>query len=553
MKKKLMALFTACLMMLAIILPVSLGGNDSQETAKAESTGKPIDIFLLAGQSNAAGESYLTGVTNQTFNNVWYAGEAGPRPYSNGAELSNDSMQITSVNPGNGYDVTYPFNPVKLGLGSGTSNVGPEFGMAKYLNEVYDEDHPAMILKTATGAVGLYRAHTRGNYDFRGKNANTRQGFLYRRLLENLDATMKSLKENGYEPTIKAFVWMQGENEMTGGKSVYGSYPQEFALFASNMRKDIGALIGKTETQMVQDLPFIVGEVSPTGGYGRDGFSQTRNEDFIEVQRTIPNYTDNVKLVKSSMFDTDYESGNPWHWSGPDMVTIGTMFAAAAMNDKIFDSITYGNLSGCSVSAKLNDDETQIIFSVKPNMGFKLQTFKVNNVDVTAQVANGQYVADYTDGDTFFVEASTSALERRKVTISYVRAGANVQFSDNVTISTTNVRQIYDEETLELRIIEKNGYTIKSVTINDQPMTCIDEENNIYSYGPISSDVAIKITFNAPGEEGGNTGGGNTGGDNTGGNTGGGSSKKGGCGGESITLALSTVATLLAAAFVLKK
>ena len=542
MKKKICALIVAFSIALAVILPVTLTAK--KETAMATDGAKPIDIFIIAGQSNAAGESYTTGVTKETFSNIWYAGEAGPKPTNNGVKITNENTIVDGVTPGYAYDVTYPFNPVTLGLGSKGTSFGPEFGMAKYLNDKYSADHPAMIFKTATGGVGLYSYpnHEGGNFNQAGKNGDTKVGFLYRRLLENLENTLNSLEQNGYAPTIKAFVWMQGEAEMTGGKSVYMSYATKFRDFATSMRDDLSVLTSTSQS----NLPFVIGEVSPTGGYGKPNASyvQQYRDEFIAVQRTIPNYLDNAYLVKSSAFETDYVSGNYWHWSGKDMVVIGEMFARTALLEKamVSDVVSYGECKGIFAIPEINEAGDKITFTLKVSDGYGAQSFKINGTEVASSFVNGKYTIDYTDGDTFNLEMTSKKLEKFDIAVKRrPLTGVNITTNDAVYKNADGSMYVYEGSSLEITVTTKNGYEVTGVTINDQPYA-YDASTGKITVELVTEDLEIEIASEQPGETP----------DETPETTPSGDSKKG-CGKEGVGLALAGFATLLAAAFIMKK
>lgn len=522
--------FTALL--LAVVALVALV---PQKNADAETT-KTMDIFLIAGQSNAAGESYANNIKG-TFPNVLYAGEATPN-----LTVKDSSSAVTAdkIIPGNAYDVTWPFNPVTQGLGSKANYIGPEFGMARYLNTIYTAENPCMILKTAAGAVGLYRDHTRGNYDPDGRNGNTRIGFLYRRLLENLTAVKQSLSEQGYAVNVKAFIWMQGENEMTAGQSVYSSYPTEFKNFAKCMREDIGAIVGKTYDQMVTDMPFVLGEIALNGGEGKNGYTPTRAPAFVEVQRTIPSLVENCRLIRSSCFATDVVSGNPWHWSGKDMVIVGEMFARSALGNKAFDFVEYGTLKNGGVIPELSADESKMSFFVYPTEEYKLTKLTVNDEDVTDKIVDGVYTTNHTASATYTVSVECVPLKRFNITNNYKLAAASISYGSSVKLSNGQ-RYILEGEMLEFTFTPKKGYTIDEVKVNETVVepTITDEGKYIYSFGPVNEDITIKMSSTkADAEE---TPPADT------------PSAESGCGKESIALALSAFGALALAAFIIKK
>ena len=61
MKKRLLSLMAAFMLLLTCAVGLSFGGE-----ARAEETVKPIDLYLVGGQSNAAGCSKAVGVDGST-------------------------------------------------------------------------------------------------------------------------------------------------------------------------------------------------------------------------------------------------------------------------------------------------------------------------------------------------------------------------------------------------------------------------------------------------------------------------------------------------------
>mgnify|MGYP002515805302 CR=1 FL=1 len=124
--------------------------------AKADETLKSVDVYLLMGQSNAAGHTKVSfgdaSLTSATFNNVLVGGICQPRldgTYDNFKCLEYSSLKTA-----------------KKGLGRDSGCIGPEYGMAKVLSEatvtvngasvpLYDENNRAVIFKYAAGGTDL--------------------------------------------------------------------------------------------------------------------------------------------------------------------------------------------------------------------------------------------------------------------------------------------------------------------------------------------------------------------------------------------------------------
>ena len=137
MKKRLLSLMAAFVLLLTCAVGLSFGGE-----ARAEETVKPIDLYLVGGQSNAAGCSKAVGVDG-SFGNVMYAGEVDKR--LDGAVGSGSNL----------YSYATYKKAVTVGCGVRNGYIGPEFGMAKTLNSYYSGDKKAIIFKSAAGGTAL--------------------------------------------------------------------------------------------------------------------------------------------------------------------------------------------------------------------------------------------------------------------------------------------------------------------------------------------------------------------------------------------------------------
>ena len=100
---------------------------------EANIKGQTIDMYLIAGQSNASGNSknILNGIT---INEVMYIGEREEN-------IGSSAM--------------FCKNNITTGLGINSAYMGPEYGMAFKLREHYTNTNPACIFKTAEGGTNL--------------------------------------------------------------------------------------------------------------------------------------------------------------------------------------------------------------------------------------------------------------------------------------------------------------------------------------------------------------------------------------------------------------
>ena len=136
-------IFILSLILLTILFvcPVSASASNLEKT--------PIDIYLIGGQSNAAGYS-SKGMLSESFANVGYAGETD--------RVYNGDVSFSNVNSYSDYKWS-----VTAGLGRNSNYIGPEYGMAKALAQYYSKEKPAFIFKDAGGATALLESPTDQN------------------------------------------------------------------------------------------------------------------------------------------------------------------------------------------------------------------------------------------------------------------------------------------------------------------------------------------------------------------------------------------------------
>jgi hypothetical protein len=121
---------------------------------------------------------------------------------------------------------------------------------------------------------------------------------------------------------------MQGESDM----AQTSSYAKAFECFVTDLRKDLGELVGKD----LSDLAIIVGEISKTFA-GADSYWVSNNAAFITAQQRMAKQMDNVYTIPSSQYEItklvngvsvrDSYQGDPYHWNTESMFNIGCLVA----------------------------------------------------------------------------------------------------------------------------------------------------------------------------------------------------------------------------------
>ena len=548
------------MLLIAFVLMIAMvaGITAISMPAKAEQTLKQIDVYLLMGQSNAAGFTTIASgnasLTSDTFDNVLVGGIIQPNldgTYTNFQKLTYESLV-----------------PAQKGLGKTSSYFGPEYGMAKVLSSakvsvngegksLYDEDNKAIIFKYAVGGTRLLNYvssddRTRGTWYPRSLVSSSSPnyeagvtGALYTGAVEAFRTFTANLKSSGYQPVVKGIAWMQGEADLDKPNE----YRNVIQSFVKDLREDLKEITGVS----VDDAIFAMGEISETFWTSNQ---RTTNKAFVAMQDEVAALDSMqpaaivetgdlpITLPESELASYGYTKSNAYanstygdyvvgtdscHWNAKDMVTVGERFGAAFLSD--YGSLTVKSTScvGGEVIADKNyfAEGDSVTFTLVPDTGYKATGLTVNGVDKFAEVKNGKYTAENVT-ENIIVSATFAQKETYTIKIE----GGKYQLN-----KTT--RSVYEGDTAYIVPSVPDGKKIKSVTFNGQPMT-YSESNSRYEYENVTSDGTIVITY----EDATVTPSDNT--DDTE------AEEKSGCGGKAATAIVSLLA-LVAAAFVIKK
>ena len=250
----------------------------------SEAAAKPLQVYILAGQSNMQGH-----VNVSTFDAM--AGDPKTAPIlkemrgADGKPRVCRKVWISSIGCA-GDDTTEQKGLLTTGFGASAAEIGPEFTYGIYMEKLGE---PILLIKTAWGGRSLhtdFRPPSAGPYvwsDFELDKYNDRAadldkekagklkatGASYRLMIGHVKRVLGDIKRvvpeydpaQGYE--LAGFVWFQGFNDMVSGWTYdkgnqpggYDLYAQLLAQFIREVRKDLA----------VPKLPFVIGVIGIGG------------------------------------------------------------------------------------------------------------------------------------------------------------------------------------------------------------------------------------------------------------------------------------------------
>lgn len=302
---------------------MTLGGGfmlkvDNNTSVQAETT-KTIDMYLIGGQSNAAGYSYHNDTLTETFANVGYGGET-------------DKWR-TKEAVGSRYLTAETFKwGVTKGLGSYASRVGPEYGMAKVFNSHYSQNNRAFIFKSAAGGTSL-RNISSGESDHYGNwyprslwtsgftpSTASATGLQYHNFIENFKTVYDALRANGYTVKVKGMAWMQGCADL-GANSAYKDIIDNFI---ADIRSD---LVAYTGDQTLTSMPFVIGKIASSA----ESYNNPKAISFNLMQEQVAKTIEAVDTIDTADLlivkeDGTFTGADNWHFGPNEMVELGQRF-----------------------------------------------------------------------------------------------------------------------------------------------------------------------------------------------------------------------------------
>ena len=280
-----------------VFLSMSCANNDEPKEPI------PVDVVVISGQSNGVGcthsdciarsigyskyQEYMKGYEGIKIAYDCWTKDEGPKFYSQN-QSKNDN-----------------FVKVMLGQGNSLATFGPEIGISEALNEKYA--NKLFLIKYACGASNLKDDWVK------------RDSPMYNRFVTYIKKQMNNLKDMGYEPSIKAMCWMQGEGDSYEG--YYQEYYDNTKEFVGNLRNDLKELAGN------KDFPFVDAGInnSPQWQYYRK-VNEAKQQFADESENNIYINTIAAGLhTNQEPFDTPDTA----HYDTESQVQLGHLFAEA--------------------------------------------------------------------------------------------------------------------------------------------------------------------------------------------------------------------------------
>lgn len=296
---------------------IAVGGM-SMSNKTNKSNDNTIDVYFIAGQSNAAGTSKLRTLDDEykvEYPNVLF--------YNGGQGIYSEQNKWTYVRPGIG--ITDIENEVMF---------GPELGMARVLS---NKNKKIAFIKFAYGGTAIYQNDSLNNTDtnkdnWHGPWDGATSGNLYNRFLSTAESGLAGLTTMGYSPVIKGLAWMQGETDgeiqfNTGKYNAADVYEHNLTELFNHFRSELTTISGTDQSKM----PIVFGEIYEYS------IAVIQVRKIVEAQANVGKL-DNNYLINTGDLIIDARNDG-WHWPGNQELELGVRFAEKFY--ELYNSLTY--------------------------------------------------------------------------------------------------------------------------------------------------------------------------------------------------------------------
>ena len=353
---KLMSLTLAALAMgLTACTNTPATSSKAPESSEPEEDPNAVSVFVLSGQSNMEGNtSFKSGSTDLIAQAFEEMGLEDPEILTEtGVESVQTSLYCagygqldhtkldtnTQVNSTNKTErFKGEFVPTKTGLGLNSSKMGPELGMAYALKDEATAEKPIYFIKMASGGSG-FEQNTQYNWPVKDAEGNWPEINMYHTFCKPfIENNLELIKEAGFKPVIKGWLWHQGESDSATEK--IAKYKQRLGDMVELFRTDFAPY---AKEEKGENIAFVDGMIYQ--GSGTAWGAQT-SKDMNAVKQEFADSADNNYIVdiyanEEPIAENELKPGTPggdnMHYNVKSSLRLGMGYAKVILDNNLLD------------------------------------------------------------------------------------------------------------------------------------------------------------------------------------------------------------------------
>ena len=337
--------------------------NNSQPSSEPESSSagpvvpdNAVNVFVLSGQSNMEGNtSFSSGGTDLVAQAFQQLGLSDPETCTGegmsevltstycagyGQLDKNNLHNNRSVNATNTEDqIMGKFVPTKTGLGSGTSKMGPELGAAYILRNYATAEKPIFFIKMASNGSGFAQSGTDYNWPVMKEDGTFPEVNMYHTFAKPfIENNLQLIKDMGFEPIIRAWMWHQGESDSASEKIPV--YSERLGNMLDLFRGDFGeyALYGDAN-----NIAFIDGMIYQGSGtaWGAQTSVQMNEGKQRFADADPSHYIVDIYANEEAIPENELKPGNPggdsMHYNAISCLRLGMAYGRIISENGLLD------------------------------------------------------------------------------------------------------------------------------------------------------------------------------------------------------------------------
>ncbi|QDT13749.1 sialate O-acetylesterase [Planctomycetes bacterium K23_9] len=274
---------------------------------------EPIDMFIVAGQSNAVGvDAPASELTKQPIDDSiliwWRTGDPPPDKH----DSISDGWQTLRAQP-KGDPILPRDNKTRQwgNYAQADGGFGPEIGFARTV--AAKRPTPVAIIKVAFSGT-----HVEGDWDPQAEPTNEfdwrdSQGACYRQLIDEYGRAIEGLQSRGFTPTARAMIWVQGESDANSTMA---------PRYEANLREMVGALRSDIATP---GMMLVLG-VNTEFSRGKNKFVPK----IVASQKKLATQEESIIYVDTEGATTF----NAAHFDAAGTIDVGERFAKAWLSSQ---------------------------------------------------------------------------------------------------------------------------------------------------------------------------------------------------------------------------